>query len=387
MYEELPLQDFAGPLPNWEANFPEELVVEHTKQAFARYVEHCSDRRSLAQSGLLTTLASADPENLSFDTVWHPAFGGTCIGFPTVSDTFDRRAAALALRMHESGHPGEWEVSLEQPVHFQFARWSLPAGKVLKVQATPEQIRINVGSNGDSFTVEFERHADGLTPTGKVSELPSVKGELGPWVVWGLNELEIWKLDDIAANVETRDPELMVPRCAAALAILGEYAPAYSLWVNKVVRYVTPWRVRKGERPSGSSSSNVAPGLVGVGNHDHASSFADSLVHEASHHYYYIAKRLGEFDDGTDKSLYFNPFLETKRPIDRILLAYHAFANVRLFCRSAVENGLVDDHYILKREEQLKRHLEILEDALLTSRALTPLGRALWEPLYRQTHD
>ena len=126
--------------------------------------------------------------------------------------------------------------------------------------------------------------------------------------------------------------------------------------------------------------------MIAIGNNDHSISLADTLIHEATHHYYYTLGKLGALDDGTDSTLYFNPFLDLNRPISRILLAYHAFANILLFCRTARAHGLADDPDLSAREEMLVPRLGVLEQGLQTTKALTTPGRALWEPLYDQIH-
>jgi HEXXH motif-containing protein len=98
---------------------------------------------------------------------------------------------------------------------------------------------------------------------------------------------------------------------------------------------------------------------------------------------------LGPLDDGTDQTLYFSPFRNTHRPVYFIIVAYHAFANVFLFLRTARAHGLsAHEHGGRTQEqlEQLRERLETLEHALQTTTAITPLGRSLWEPLYEEIH-
>src|SRR5262249_9893120 len=146
--------------------------------------------------------------------------------------------------------------------------------------------------------------------------------------------------------LDDASPQPLVAGCRRALALLAEYADLYQTWVGRVVQYLVPWKPLPDQLPSGSSSHNCAPGVLGIGNHGHPLALVDSLVHEASHHHYYILTKLGPVDDGSDANLYYNPFLEMDRPIGRILLAYHAFANVLLFCRLARARGLPPDPYL-----------------------------------------
>jgi HEXXH motif-containing protein len=378
IYTDLPLSDLACPLPNRDGSFIEELAAEHARQTLSLFTERYAGH--VGGSELLSLLADSAEGHLPFDTVWHPAFGGIHAGLSEQGPALDQRAAACALRLHECGYGGEWELRLSTPVSFHLNRWRLPAGDALRVSATGDSVTVSVRADEEWKTVTTRHRGDEWLLTGGAVTLPCLRRPDTEWIVWGRDQLQSWELLDIAINLEESGPELMVPRCDAALGVLHDFAPDHFSWVSKVVRFVAPWRVEDGQRPS----SNLAPGLVGVGNHDHAPSLADSLVHEASHHYYYTALRLGKVDDGSDPTLYYNPFLERKRPINRILLAYHAFGNVLLFCRAAKANGLGGDEYISERERQLEEQLSVLGQALRSTGALTPLGRALWEPIYEQ---
>ena len=71
------------------------------------------------------------------------------------------------------------------------------------------------------------------------------------------------------------------------------------------------------------------------------------------------------------------------------MFAYHAFANVLLFHRMARANGLSDEPglYNDQKMQELRQQLETLEQALHITKALTPLGRALCEPLYHRIRE
>jgi HEXXH motif-containing protein len=104
------------------------------------------------------------------------------------------------------------------------------------------------------------------------------------------------------------------------------------------------------------------------------------LIHEATHQYFHLLARYGALDDGTGE-MYFSPIKGTERPVNMILLAYHAFGNVLLFYRLCRRKRLKDAGYCRKNELQLLPQLRKLEEALVHTNALTPLGEALWRPL------
>ncbi|HEX5707813.1 MAG TPA: HEXXH motif-containing putative peptide modification protein, partial [Pyrinomonadaceae bacterium] len=110
------------------------------------------------------------------------------------------------------------------------------------------------------------------------------------------------------------------------------------------------------------------------------------LVHESSHLYLHLLCRLGPINDGTDKTLYYSPAVRRPRPLERILVAYHAFANMSLLYRLCMEVGIDDEGYCALNQEKTLPQLEQLEAPLLDNPALTPIGRALFEPLYRRLH-
>jgi HEXXH motif-containing protein len=182
---------------------------------------------------------------------------------------------------------------------------------------------------------------------------------------------------DLAATVAEFD---------AALSLIGDYAGTYLPWVGCVLRYLVPLKWKLG-LASSSSSDNRAPGVVLFANDHSCFALAEVLVHEASHQYFFVLNRRGTIDDGSDTNLYYSPFREMDRPIFFILMAYHAFANVLLFYREALAHDLSPEHLSRDREEELASKLAVLEPVLRGTTALTPLGRALWEPLYERIHQ
>jgi HEXXH motif-containing protein len=211
-----------------------------------------------------------------------------------------------------------------------------------------------------------------------------VSGAGRQWVILPPELLGGWEFDGIRADLDPQDPGPLHGACPAAAGVIA--GTEYLAWVETVVRFLVPWRAAPGELPSGSSSGACIPGVIGIGNHEQPLALADTLVHEASHQYCYIITKLGPLDDGSDQSLYYNPFLEVKRPISRIVLAYHAFANILLFWRTAVAHGLSSCTYVSNRNDVLLAGLPLLEGALLKTKALTPFADALWKPLYEQLH-
>ncbi len=192
---------------------------------------------------------------------------------------------------------------------------------------------------------------------------------------------ELWQALDEGerfrpAKVSVADAQAALQQ---AIALLRLHSPRYLRWVDRVLRGVMACNGTANQLRSGSDFD--LPGIVQMSFPASPVAHAEMLVHECSHLNYQILTRLGDVDDGSDETLYFSPVKRTGRRIDRILLAYHAFANVMLFYRDCIATGIDDDGYCERNIEATMPQLATLDQALRTTPALTPLGRALYEPL------
>jgi HEXXH motif-containing protein len=106
----------------------------------------------------------------------------------------------------------------------------------------------------------------------------------------------------------------------------------------------------------------------------------EMLVHEASHQYYEIADWLAPLTNGTDTALYYSPFKRAERPIDRLLTAYHAFANV-LLLYIQLANKDAHANYVKAEAQTLITQLRDTQAALERSPGLTVGGELLWRTL------
>jgi HEXXH motif-containing protein len=354
----------------------EDVVELHAQQVMER-VGELRPGADDGRSGSLFDFLERHGRDAGFETAWDPSSGAVHAALTAGGADTAGRLATLALRLHECGAGGEWSCSLPERARLRFDRWPLPRCSRLAVEATGTEVTVLAGGT----RLRFVRAAGSWWHDTGALGLPEVRFGGARAIVLRREDLWLPELADLAANVGDAEHDAMATRLGRALELLARAAPAYFAWVRQVLRFVAPWRPESYHRPSGSSSSNLAPGLVGAGNHDHAASLAESLVHEASHHYYYVLSRLGPVDDGSDEALYFNPFFGRSRPVDRILLAYHAFANVLLLCRLA--GG---EHYFEPRARVVAAGLEEMEGALAGNPALTPLGGSLFTALQRRVH-
>jgi HEXXH motif-containing protein len=164
-----------------------------------------------------------------------------------------------------------------------------------------------------------------------------------------------------------------------ALLILSQYVPAYIPWIGRTLTHAFLLDPKEGFVESGSVEYYL--GFAHFSAYANPAGIAELLIHEASHQYFNILCLLGPFDDGTDKELYHSTAVRRPRPLDRIGVAYHAFANVLIYYRECLAGGIDDDGWCERHLERWTTDLRILEKPLRQNPALTNVGRSLCEPL------
>ena len=118
-----------------------------------------------------------------------------------------------------------------------------------------------------------------------------------------------------------------------ALQLIEEAAPSYLTWCKRVLKQVqlvgcsTPG-------VSTSRSALIRPGVISTSHPAHVVQFAESIVHECSHQYFYLLEALRPIKRTPDDlGLFYSSILARERPLDKILCAYHATANIIFFLR------------------------------------------------------
>jgi HEXXH motif-containing protein len=209
----------------------------------------------------------------------------------------------------------------------------------------------------------------------------AIESLLRPHEMWDLRST----LPEDAPEQLVVDPKPNTERLSTAYATLERYAPAFHEWVTRSIFGIVPVAVPEGS--STSISFEYTPGLIALSLGIPALTIADLLVHEASHQHFYLLSSFGPIHDGSDSNLYWSPARKTERPIDKILLAYHAFANVFLFFQECVKNGHPEGEFCTAQMNAYRESLKALAAPLQTTNALTLLGRALYRPLTSMVED
>lgn len=373
---------FACPQVGLDVSFLESLAVLATRKSVRSFLGRYGATIEQHSEGLLGLVQKWFGQDSSFEMVWDLTLGNILTGIRKLNTDpaiVMRHSAELALRINEFGLSGRWQVNLVSPARLRFNAFLLPLADCLEVAATQNNLNVTLHFGASVENYEFHKTAAGWQPgEHRPESLYHVKTgpsmiRLFPTSVLHPEEREENGLD---ANEATA---AMPGNLQAALDLIRDYSPIYLPWVERVVRGIIPGRT--GDNVFTSSSDIGKPGVIHASIMVRPVMLAELLVHEGTHQYMLLLSRFGNLDNGSDPTLHYSPVKKTGRPISAIALSYHAFANIILFYRLCQANGLADDGYCAYNEKEMLEQVSVLEEPLRTTQALTPQGRALWEPL------
>jgi hypothetical protein len=280
-----------------------------------------------------------------FDPVWPAAAAGLYVS---------------AARAHDA-----WSATFAQPRRFLCGRRASPRLQALAVR------------HGEPSGVPAGGYA--YARADRWAELEIVPTDAGGVAIVDAARIDLMSFDNGAPWAELPTGEVAA-NVRGALAILREYAPSYLPWVEGALRYVVPLL----PPAPGVRRSHSIKGLHGVVFMSFPASplkTAETLVHECSHQYFHFAEEWFALANQRDERLYYSSYVRKERTIDRVLIAFHAFANIVLFYRECLraEPPFAEacEHMIAENLPQVAQLLDYLEH----SPGLTAAGRALYEPL------
>lgn len=360
---------FSTPFDDWDPGIVEAWLILRARQRAGALADDLRRRRSV-DPRLASAIEDATDRLDRLHHYWHPATG-VVLKHRRVGFRSEKEAAELALFWHEWGIPGAWQLSDapgEGQARSRFAGYDLGA-PVVSFESDGGRALIETT---DGRLLQFRRSGtawtcDGLTRT--------------RWPCGGSLGIEFWPLrsrcDEQDGGI---DPDrAYVAKIRDALALLDRQSPAHCDWVRRLAVTVTPLE-RQG-RTIRSWSSGDYPGLVCLCGNGELVEVAETLVHEASHQHFHALRQFGDLVDPSSDEMAFSPVKSCPRPIEMILLSYHAFANVQLYFRHLAAAGLVAADWYVSHCATLLEWRPILEGALRESRSVTPLGHLLWRTL------
>ena len=367
--------------PTISMNFEvvDEIVCEYGRGFTRLFLERFRTVLDQTCPGMVALLEVWCDFEISFDSAWDASLGN--IRKAVLLNSVDPilSAASFAVHLCSNGVPGTWRVKFEEP---RRVKW----GNLL----FPKSVEFHVSGGGDSFLL-------GLVDVSGLHFKLNLRRAQEGWQAIHSEQLAHCKLEEHEIRLITGDTsdylDLLQPdgelsrlsaheilgACCETVRLMHRHAPWYLRWVDKVLRQVVP--LEGGDNRLRSCSHTDFPGTVEISFPSRYISTAEMFVHEASHQYFHIIRRFDTVHDGSDKRLYYSPVKGEGRPIDAILLAFHAFANVVLFYRLCIDGGLDDDGYCKVNAERHLSELKVMLTYLQSSNALTEVGTLLWKPL------
>ena len=336
-------------------------AFELTQGLLARRAEALSDRNN----GLLDVLIAIAKDGIGNEEAFAFPIPQYRFIFTEADVDAVTVAARAALHLGALGHDMNWDAQFTHPTVF-VANERYKENIVALEQNGAEIIGTDVDGKIHAFE-EWEK----LPHVGKIGFLtPKPKRAF---------ERILHKKEE-SASVDGKEYESVL---TDALKLIQEFAPDYHSWVTDVLRWIipiTPPDPATGAKTRAFSMYGV-PSIVHMSFPNNPLKVADLLIHECSHQYFHVAEDWFRLANGQDTNLYYSHYVKKERPIDRILIAFHAFANVSRFYIECLRN---DAPFADKAKRELGGHeqwLSEFNEHLKVTSGLTKAGRNLWQPL------
>lgn len=372
---------FSCPLESFDEPLAQTIAGEYARSVLGVFVERFP--RACSNNGLddlFSTLLHAD---LPLALAWSSDLGNLYKSIRLGDeDQAMKNAAAFALMAGAQGYGGEWQLQLGKAAKFFWDDWALPDCDQLTVSSSDSTATIRLSLDDEQTEVGFARSSHGwkCQAPARAVRLPSFGSGQHPLVLLPRHAAVDTEISGALA-LETFSPAL-IEVLTQALDLLEQHLPHYFDWVVRIIRRVAVLHSAPNVLHSGSLDCQY--GTIHISDNSRVLSVAEMLIHEASHQYFELLNKLGPTVDPSHTELYYSPAKQCDRPLHKILLAYHAFANVMLFYRGVAERGLADSRFA-KFQNALNDELRQLEQPLLQNDAILPIGRVLAAPLIERS--
>jgi len=338
-----------------------------------------------ASEGLVEFVRSWIDAPGAWQTAWDISFGRAHLALK--ESKLDPVEAAIRMGIHiaASGHVGAWQA-WTPPTVIQFEDRVLEGVTLVAVDNDVSgrcvirfrlsdgiDIELRRSSGSDSWAGEGGHRLISIGRNRAIRLLPKRSLPAGE------REGEVFQDCQPVSEITGEAAESF----EAGMTVLERNTPQYVPWVERVLCGIVVCP-REAEFRLVSGSWEDVPGLVHMSSPHNGIDIAEILVHEAAHQYFYMLQRVGPVDDSTDNQLYWSPPIRKNRPLSRILMAYHALANVQLLfeaVRSNETNDKWDIEYVRVNEPDLQAAIRALDQPLRGNPALTKLGRGLYDLL------
>ncbi len=278
-------------------------------------------------------------------------------------------AASALLAWAAIGGAVEFEARFARSRRLRLDRWMTPPVQQIRASGQDGVLQLLAPQ---APALVFDRSAldEALSP------LPHVGVErAGFWLPEQAPSDALWA--DASPGFSQAPLTSVVQTLREAIELIRTHASEYLPWVERAIRTVVP--IASTKTLSVSRSARGEHGIIWASFPCSVLHAAEVLIHEASHQYYYMTEH-GVWMTNllNDDRNYLSPYVQKQRRIDRILFAYHAFANVLLFHRQCGDTGRNADSQDMKTQAH---QLAQVDRYLAESPGLTGAGRALYRAL------
>src|ERR1700722_4680140 len=347
----------------------------------------CAEALASSANGLTEVLRRwSDPSGYS---LWHPAISDLKRRLKNGEREFPlRRLVEIGVMAQLGGIAGNWSFRFSNPTLLWIDKFLFAEVMSGNVECNGTELHLDLSyAIGSRDSVTLRRSPAGrwtslCAARNEIAVLPAVEIDAAHciFVVPGeIADEELLPQYPGAAFKLVGDLEKFSSCLAESIKLIATYAPEYVEWVAEVIRFVAP--INAPSNVIGSSSSPKFTGLISISDDSRPISVAEFLVHEASHQYFFLASSLGEVDAAQEEELFYSRFARRRRPLERILVAYHALGNMALFYERCMARGFSCE----RRLAYVATHMRELNETLRKANTLTSLGRGLGEPLEAKT--
>jgi HEXXH motif-containing protein len=359
------------------------IVGSHGTGITAWLVREHEDRISTASPDLHSYLREWSISSSTFDVCWHRSFGAAGLMVQRVPVDPLAIAIGIGLRLAETGCLGTWDVHVPG-LTLLVGSTLLRGVEHLSIDESPTgtyvSVRLSTGRR-----IELASTTDRPEAGADVESLRALNGSAS---ICLLPDADVFRVGGkeyafrevpVLGSINDETAASFDEGCN----LLRDVAPTYGQWVERALRGILISREEDSSKRI-NGSAEIAPGIIHASSGMRPVDVVEVLVHEASHQYFYMLERAGPMDDGSDSTRYWSPPVGGDRPLSRILIAYHAFANIRLLYECIRESPVARADllgYVEANIEYVDEMVAGLDEPLMLSDALTPLGYGVYAPL------
>jgi HEXXH motif-containing protein len=348
-------------------------------RVFCRRAARLAEQHGYSQDPRLTDISRRLAQRGAHTAYWMSAVSVIFKGLSKQTFTegdWNWLRTQIAIGAHVTGVTPELELDVETNAPLVVAGQLVPAGR-LSIRGGPDRMTIQAeGATAPrSFSVIAQRNASPVwAEDDQASSFVRVDGQPAIRVVNA--DWHTAFQDELSQPAAVLTPEA-VAQFEEALELMGRGMPEYRAWVLCLLKEITPIR-RPEKNMIASGSSPHRFGGIDLCVPATPTETAEMMIHECTHQYFHMASWLGSFVTAEARPHY-SPLKKCERPLDRILIGYHAFGNALIAFEKFREMGLQKE--TANRRNTIAAYMDQLRVPIENEVGLSELGLAFSRPL------